>query len=76
MNTGCMEMGVDDYISYNNGNPPKDNVIESMTESFIGSLHSIQDREIDGLVIDPIEGTQFLVKTRADNLRSTICIHS
>lgn len=67
MNTGCMEMSVDDYISYNNDNPPNDNVIESMTESFIGALHSIQDREIDGLEIDPVEGTNFLVKTRGED---------
>lgn len=67
LKTGIMEIHPDEYIKFNGGNPPSNEVLDGMTKSFIGALHSIQDREIHGIQVDPIEGTIILVDSRGED---------
>lgn len=67
LKTGIMEIHPDEYIKFNGGNPPSNEVLDGMTKSFIGALHSIQDNEIYGIQVDPIEGTIILVDSRGED---------
>jgi hypothetical protein len=64
--TGIMEIHPDEYMKYNGGNLPPNQVLDGMTKSFIGALHSIQDNEIHGIQVDSIEGTILLVDSRGE----------
>jgi hypothetical protein len=64
--TGIMEIHPDEYMKYNGDNLPPNQVLDGMTKSFIGALHSIQDKEIHGIQVDPIEGTILLVDSRGE----------